>query len=202
MTARFDAIVIGASAGGVEALSVLLPALPATLQAAVAIVQHIPRRRPSLLAELFAAKCVLPVHEADDKAPVASGHVTFAPPDYHLLVDRSRVPPHRAVFTLSVDEPVHYSRPSIDVLFESAAAVHRQRLLGIVLTGANADGAAGLACIHALGGTTWVQAPETAVASMMPEAARRACPAARVLTLPEMAAALARLGPQCPAPNK
>lgn len=191
---RFDAIVIGASAGGIEALSQLLPALPATLQAAVAIVQHIPRQRPSLLAELFAAKCGLPVHEAVDKQPVQPGHVYFAPPDYHLLVDRSRTQRGAASFALSIDEPVHYSRPSIDVLFESAAEVYRHRLLGIVLTGANTDGATGLARIHALGGTTLVQAPETAAASLMPEAARRASPVDHVFTLPQMAAYLAALG--------
>jgi CheB methylesterase len=111
---RVDAVVIGASAGGVEALSVLLPALPPDSSAAIFIVLHIPRDKPSLLAQIFANKCALPVREAEDKEPVAPGTVYFAPSNYHLLLDRG---PQTA---LSADDPVHHSRPSIDVLFESA----------------------------------------------------------------------------------
>ena len=114
---RVDGIVIGTSAGGVEALSILLPALPEGLRAAVFIVLHLPRERPSLLVDIFQPKCAVPVREAQDKEPVDRGTVYFAPPDYHLLVDDG---PQLA---LSADELVHYSRPSIDVLFESAADV-------------------------------------------------------------------------------
>jgi two-component system chemotaxis response regulator CheB len=107
---RIDAIVLGASAGGVEALTVLLPCLSAELRAAVFIVVHLPRERPSLLTELFVSKCALHVREAEDKMPVEPGTVYFAPPNYHLLLDKG---PQLA---LSVDDPVHLSRPSIDVL--------------------------------------------------------------------------------------
>jgi two-component system, chemotaxis family, protein-glutamate methylesterase/glutaminase len=184
---RLDAIVIGASAGGVEALSILLPALPAGLRATVLIVLHLPRQRPSLLVDIFQPKCAVPVREADDKEPIGRGTVYFAPPDYHLLVDDG---PQLA---LSADELVHYSRPSIDVLFESAAAWYRERLLGIILTGANEDGAAGLAAVHRAGGTTVVQQPQSAHAPLMVESALKRSPVDMVLTLEEIAGLLRTL---------
>jgi len=185
--ARIEGIVIGTSAGGVEALSALLPALPARLRAAVFIVIHLPRERPSLLAEIFRSKCALPVREAQDKEPVSAGTVYFAPPDYHLLVDEG---PQLA---LSADEPVHFSRPSIDVLFESAADVYAQRLMGIILTGANEDGAAGLQAICRAGGVTVVQLPGTAQAPFMAESALQRTAADFVLTLDGIAALLRTL---------
>jgi two-component system chemotaxis response regulator CheB len=184
---RFDAIAIGTSAGGVEALSRLLPALPKGLRAAVFVVLHLPRHRPSLLAEIFAPRCALPVREALDKEPVQPGTVYLAPPDYHLLVDAG------PQIALSTDEPVHYSRPSVDVLFESAADVYGARLLGIILTGGNEDGAAGLAAVRRAGGMTLVQQPEEALAPQMPAAALARGPADRVATLEEMARFLGAL---------
>lgn len=162
---RIEAIALGTSAGGVEALSALLPALPRTLKPSLLIVVHLPREKPSLLTEIFRAKCPLPVVEARDKQPVEPGTVYFAPPDYHLLVDAG---PRLA---LSADDLVNYSRPSIDVLFESAADVYRSRMMGVVLTGSNRDGAAGLRAIRAAGGITVVQDPATAMAASMPAAA-------------------------------
>lgn len=188
-TARqLDAIVIGASAGGVEALLQLLPALPAKLAAAVFVVIHMPRDMPSLLAEIFAPACALPVVEAVDKMAVETPTVIVAPSDYHLLVDRG---PRVA---LSVDEPVHWSRPSIDVLFESAADVYRERLLGIILTGWNHDGAAGLAAVHRAGGATVVQRPDDAHAAVMPQSALDAVDADHVLTIDGIADLLRSLG--------
>lgn len=184
----FDAIVIGASAGGVEALGVLLPALPGRLRIPVLVVLHQPRDRPSLLVEVFAGRCALPVHEAEDKQILGSGAIHFAPPDYHLLVD---VGPRIA---LSVDPPLHFSRPSIDVLFESAAELWGQRLLAVLLTGANADGAAGIACVARHGGTTVVQSPAHARHAVMPASALAAHPGVdHVLDLPQIAALLAGL---------
>jgi two-component system chemotaxis response regulator CheB len=174
---RVDAVVIGASAGGVEALSALLPALPPDSRAAIFIVLHIPRDKPSLLAQIFANKCALPVREAEDKEPVAPGTVYFAPSNYHLLVDQG---PQTA---LSADDPVHHSRPSIDVLFESAADVYEDRLMGIILTGANEDGALGLAAIHHRGGVTVVQQPETARSPQMVMSALKSGPVDLVLPL-------------------
>jgi two-component system chemotaxis response regulator CheB len=183
------AIVIGASAGGIEALSVLLPALPAGLLASVFIVVHIPRDTPSMLQEVFAPRCALPVLEAEDKLPVLAGSVYFAPPDYHLLIDAG---PHIA---LSTDELVNFSRPSIDVLFESAADIYGAGLLGILLTGANQDGAAGLEAVANAGGMTIVQDPATARSPQMPEAAIRRRLPDRVLTLDQIAQCLRSLHP-------
>jgi two-component system chemotaxis response regulator CheB len=184
---RIDAIVIGASAGGVEALSILLPALPADLRVALFIVVHLPRERPSLLAEIFTRKCAVKVREAEDKMRVEPGTVYFAPPDYHLLLDEG---PQLA---LSIDELVHFSRPSIDVLFESAADIYAERLMGIILTGANDDGTAGLAAIHRAGGVTIVQEPESAQVPVMALSALKRTPADFVLPLAEIAALLQAL---------
>jgi two-component system, chemotaxis family, protein-glutamate methylesterase/glutaminase len=178
---ELSAVVIGASAGGVEALGALLPAFHRDAGVAVFVVVHLPRERPSRLTEIFAPKCSLTVVEADDKEPISPGTIYFAPPDYHLLID---IGPQIA---LSSDEPVHYSRPSIDVLFESAADIYRQRLLGIVLTGANDDGAAGLAAVARAGGQTLVQDPQTASATAMPLAALKAVPGSPALDLRSLA---------------
>jgi two-component system chemotaxis response regulator CheB len=192
---RVDAVVIGASAGGIEALTVLLPALAPRLRPPVFVVLHLPRDRPSLLAEIFARKCVVPVREAEDKEPVAAGTVYFAPNNYHLLVDQG------PQLSLSADELVHHSRPSVDVLFESAADVYRDRLLGIILTGANDDGASGLAAIHDAGGVTVVQRPDTARAPLMALSALKLRPADGVLTLAEIAGILRTLD-ESPAPMR
>jgi two-component system, chemotaxis family, protein-glutamate methylesterase/glutaminase len=181
------AVAIGASAGGVQALSVLLPALPAKAAVAVFIVLHLPRDRPSILAEVFSRKCLLDVREAQDKEPVIAGTVYFAPANYHLLLD------HGPQLALSVDDLVHHSRPSIDVLFESAAEVYGNRLLGIILTGANEDGAQGLAAVHDAGGLTVVQTPETAQSPQMVISALKLRQPDYVLPLEEIAALLSSL---------
>jgi len=175
-----DAVVIGASAGGVEALSLLLPALDPQAPVAYFIVLHLPRYRPSLLTEVFNPKCALPVVEAEDKVPIVPGTVYFAPPDYHLLVDEG------PAIALSVDDPVLFSRPSIDVLFQSAADHYGARLMGIALTGANEDGAQGLAAIAQAGGETIVQDPAEAASPTLPRAAQRLVPSARVLLLDQI----------------
>jgi two-component system chemotaxis response regulator CheB len=175
--AGIGAIVIGASAGGVDALSVLLPALPPGATAAVFVVLHLPRDRPSVLADIFAPKCRLPVREAADKDVIERGTLYFAPPDYHLLIERG------GTLALSSDEPVHHSRPSIDVLFESAADVYGPRLLGVVLTGGSADGADGLDAVRRAGGVTVVQDPEEAYARYMVEAALKKGPVDHLLPL-------------------
>jgi two-component system chemotaxis response regulator CheB len=187
VTVPAEAVVIGASAGALEALSVILPALPAELAVPLMIVVHMPPDRRSVLAELFEAKCRISVREAEDKEPLSNGTAYFAPPDYHLLVEANRS------LSLSSDEPVLYSRPSIDVLFESAADVYGAALLGIVLSGANEDGAAGLKAVVETGGTAIVQSPEGAFAAAMPEAAMALCPTARVLSLDAIAAYLQSL---------
>lgn len=184
LVGRIDAIVIGASAGGVEALMTLLPPLSAAFALPIVIVLHLPRDRPSLLTEIFARSCRLRVCEAQDKELVLPGTVYFAPPDYHLLIDEG---PQLA---LSADEPIHHSRPSIDVLFESAVDVYGSRLLGIVLTGANDDGAEGLAAIHHTGGITIIQQPDSAQVKQMVLSAAQRNPASQLLDLPAIAALL------------
>jgi two-component system, chemotaxis family, protein-glutamate methylesterase/glutaminase len=188
MTARaetpapVEAIVVGTSAGGVEALSTLLPMVPASLAVPIFVVVHLPRERPSLLVEIFSGRTSVPVREALDKEPVVPGTLYFAPPDYHLLLDRGArgAPPE---ISLSVDDLVLFSRPSIDVLFESAVDVYGSGLMGVVLTGASADGARGLDAIRRVGGTTVVQDPSTAQMSVMPAAALALGPASHVLPL-------------------
>ncbi|MCK0207129.1 chemotaxis protein CheB [Starkeya koreensis] len=181
---RAEAVVIGASAGALEALSAILPALPARFPLPVMVVVHIPPDRRSLLAELFQAKCRVIVMEAEDKEPISPGTVYFAPADYHLLIEHDRT------LSLSSDEPVLFSRPSIDVLFESAADAYGDALVAIVLTGANDDGAKGMRAVVEAGGRALVQTPESAFASAMPRAAIDLCPVARVMPLAAIAAYL------------
>jgi two-component system chemotaxis response regulator CheB len=183
----YEAIAIGASTGGIDALLGLLPALPPRLNAAVMIVVHIPPQRDSLLPQIFQERCALPVREADPGEPIRPGHVYFAPPDYHLLVEADRT------WTLSQDAPVHFSRPSIDVLFETAAWSFGPRLLGILLTGANEDGARGMRAISDAGGVTWAQSPDTALASIMPQSAIALGGVNDVLSITQIARRLQKL---------
>ena len=180
----FDCVVIGASAGGVEVLSQVLPAVPAAFDAALLIVVHLPPASPSFLVQALRSRCALPVSEPDAGEPILGGRVYVAPPDYHMLVDAD------GSIALSIEAPVRFSRPSIDVLMESAAAVYGTRLLGVLLSGANDDGARGLGAIRAAGGTTWAQAPATAVAPQMPEAAIAAGAAQEALSPATLAARL------------
>ena len=172
-----EAIAIGGSAGGLEALGVLLRGLPTEMDAAVLVCVHLSDRHPSLLPDALALRCALPVVEAQDKEPILAGHLYVAIPRYHF-----QVAPDRSC-SLSQDEPVCFSRPSIDVLFETAAWVYGERLLGILLSGASADGARGLTTIRDCGGTTGVQQPDTASAPTMPQAAI-ACGAADFILTP------------------
>lgn len=181
------AVVIGASAGGVEALSVILPALRKGSRSAIFIVVHLPKDRPSILPALFAERCALAVREAVNGEPIEAETIYFAPPDYHLLLDDG------FCISLSIDEPINYSRPSIDVLFETAADLYGPRLLGILLSGGNDDGAQGLFYIQQCGGHTIVQLPESARVTQMPEAALSRMNPEAVLTLPQIAEVLSAL---------
>ena len=161
------AIVIGGSSGALDALGLILPALPRGFLLPLALVLHVPAGKPNGLVDLFRATTALSVKEAEDKEPLAAGTLYVAPPSYHLLLERG------GHFSLSIDQPVHFSRPAIDVLFESAADAYGAALAGILLSGANEDGAHGLARILAAGGSTVVQDPETAMARQMPDFALR-----------------------------
>lgn len=183
-----ELVAIGASAGGVDAIGTLLEALPAGFRPAIAIVLHLPPSKDSLLPELFAARCALPVKEVEDKEFIAPGVVYIAAPDYHMLVEPDRS------FSLSQDEAVNFSRPSIDVLLESAAIAYGDALLGIILTGASQDGAAGLRRVRELGGLAWVQQPDGAEAPLMPASAIEQAGADCIMDKHTLARALADLG--------
>ena len=184
---RRGAVVIGASAGAVQALLTILPRLPADYPLPIFITVHVPPDRGNGLVPLLQSSCALAVAEAEDKEAIRPGTIYLAPPDYHLLVERE------GGLALSSDEPVNFSRPSIDVLFESAADAYQEGLIGIVLTGANNDGAAGLKAIAARRGQIFVERPEEAYASTMPEAALAACPQATILSLDEIGTRLVEL---------
>ena len=179
-------VAIGASAGGFQALTLILGRLPVDFPATIAIVQH---RRPdesSLLRELLAQRTRLPVIEPFHGEPLRPGHVYIAPPDYHLLVEPGSV-------ALSVDPPINCSRPSIDALFDSAAAAYGRRAIGVVLTGANADGAEGAARLARVRAPIIIQDPATAEAPACPAAALARVPHASVLALGEVAERLTAL---------
>lgn len=182
----YDIVVVGTSWGGLAALRTLVAGLPDSFQMAVLLVQHRHKDSDHLLRTLLQERSPLVVREVEDKMPLEAGHIYVAPPDYHTLVEPG-------YFSLSIDAPVRYSRPSIDVTFSSAADSYAHRTVGVVLTGANADGADGLRRISDRGGLALVQDPDTAESQMMPAAARKAVPRARVMTLPAITAYLVTL---------
>lgn len=182
----YEIVVVGTSWGGLSALRELIVGFPATLGVPVVVVQHRHRQSDHLLTTLLQDETALCVCEVEDKAPMTAGNVYVAPADYHLLIEAG-------FFSLSTDEPVRFSRPSIDVTFQSAADVYGARAVGVVLTGANADGAQGLRRIVSRGGLAFVQLPATAESPMMPQAAITAVPEARILTIQEIAANIAAL---------
>lgn len=180
-TRTYKAIVIGASAGGLHALKDLFNRLEDAFSIPIIIVQHISPTAENYLIHILNDTGKLKVKEADEKEVPRSGHAYLAPPNYHLLVEADHT------FTLTIDERVNYARPSIDVLFETAAEAYKEQLIGIILTGANADGSRGLRKIHELGGLAIVQDPESAEVDSMPRAALQATPVDHVLAIEEMA---------------
>jgi two-component system chemotaxis response regulator CheB len=162
---RYDAVVIGVSSGGLAALSTILPILPGDFPVCIIVVQHQSPGADDFLAKHLNALCSLDVREAQDKDVLTPGTVYIAPPNYHLLVEPG------GTLALSLEPKVNYSRPSVDVLFETAADAFADRLVGIVLTGANNDGAGGFKRIKEFGGLTIVQSPDTAQVDTMPIAA-------------------------------
>lgn len=181
------AVVIGLSAGGLEALKVLLPFLPAGFPLPVVVVQHLHPLQGASYAEILSESCCLPLREAEEKETVMAGVVYFAPPNYHLMIESDRT------FSLSIDPKVNFSRPSIDVLFETAADAYGQGLIGIVLTGASRDGAAGLRRIKENGGMAIVQDPVDASFPVMPSAALEETEVDQILDIPGIGRFLARI---------
>jgi two-component system, chemotaxis family, protein-glutamate methylesterase/glutaminase len=161
----YEAIVIGVSSGGLNAMKIMFSILPHEFSIPIVIVQHIGARSENIWVQLLNDKCKLEIKEADEKEKIEKGKIYIAPPNYHLLIEQDRT------FTLTVDERVNYARPSIDVLFETAAEAYQNKLIGIVLTGSNNDGSKGLKRIKEYGGLTIVQQPDTAESSFMPASA-------------------------------
>ena len=185
--AKAEAVVIGASAGAVDALSEILPKIPSGYSLPIFIVVHLPPHNESVLSELFGPRCRIPVKEAEDKENIRPGVAYFAPPNYHLLVEED------GTLSLSSDEPELFSRPSINVLFESAADAYGPGLVGVILTGASSDGANGIRLIADRGGRVLAQDPNSATARTMPESALQAARQVKSMTLGEIGAFLARL---------
>jgi len=175
----FELVVVGTSLGGLEALHVLLTALPKNFPASMAVVQHRHKSAENTLSFFLQQHSALPLKEPEDKEVIVPGYVYLAPADYHLLVEPGS-------FALSTEAPVEYARPSIDVLFESAADAYTKRVIGVILTGSNQDGAQGLAKIKARGGFAVVQEPATAFSRSMPEAAIAATRVDWILPLSEI----------------
>ena len=182
----YSVVAIGTSWGGLTAMSQLLGALPADFAIPIAIVQHRSKDSDKLLSQLLQDATPLTVCEIEDKDLLEPGKVHVAPANYHLLIENG-------YFSLTVEEPVRYSRPSIDVMFTSAGDTYRKEAIGVVLTGANEDGARGLAHIVKRGGKALVQAPKSAEIPIMPEAALRAVPSAEALPLPQLSKRLIEL---------
>ncbi len=184
---RVDAIVVGASAGGVEALLKIFRPLRKGFKLPIIAVLHVPDERRSLLAEVFGSHLEIPVKEADDKEVIAPGTLYFAAPGYHLSVEAD------LTLSFSQEERVYHSRPSIDILFESAADAYDAKLAGVLLTGANNDGAKGMARIKEYGGLTVVQDPAQALARTMPDAALALHTPDFLLPLPDIGLLLVEL---------
>ena len=181
---QYEAIVIGTSAGGLSALSTILEKLPQQFGRPIMVVQHRAKDSKEVFEDVLQQKCLLKIKQADEKERICPGRIYVAPPDYHLLVEMDRT------FSLSSEPAVQFSRPSIDVLFESAAQVYGKKLTGIILTGSNNDGAAGISTISRLGGLTIAQDPAEAQYSLMTKAAIATGGVAFVLPLADIAAFL------------
>lgn len=189
---EIQVVVIGGSAGVVEALRVLLRQLPPQVGWPVVVVQHLHRWQENRLTAVYQSHSALPVLEAEDKMPICPNHVYMAPPNYHLLINDDKT------FALSVDPKVNFARPAIDVLFESAADVYATAVVGVLLTGANHDGVAGLQRIQQAGGLVIVQDPTTAVAKTMPQTALNSMTVDHQLTVPHIGQYLASLAQPMP----
>lgn len=190
MKQKVEAIVTGVSAGGMEALKLVLTPLPVNFRLPIIIVQHMHPYSENYLVDFLNARCRLAVKEAEEKERIEPGRIYIAPPNYHLLIEHDRT------FSLSVSEKVNHARPSIDVTFETAASVYGSRLVGVVLTGANNDGSRGLQRIKQRGGYAIVQDPQTAEVDSMPRAALAATPVDRILPLEKIGTILIELARQ------
>ena len=187
---HYEAIVIGVSSGGMNALKIISSALPIDFNIPVIIVQHLSAHSDSYWINLLNEKSHLNVKEADEKEKIEKGTIYIAPPNYHLLIEKDKT------FSLTIDERVNFARPSIDVLFESAAEVYRNTLIGIVLTGSNSDGTKGIKQIKYCGGLAIIQDPKTADSEYMPKSAIAAIKPDYILSLENIVELLIKIDQQ------
>jgi two-component system, chemotaxis family, protein-glutamate methylesterase/glutaminase len=187
---KYEAIVIGVSSGGMNAMKVMFSLLPKNFSTPIIIVQHMGARSDSQLIQLLNGMSNLSIKEADEKEKIEKGTVYIAPPNYHLMIERDKT------FSLTVDERVNYARPSIDVLFESAADAYNDKLIGIILTGSNSDGTAGLKKIKEYGGLTIAQDPKTSESAYMPASAIAVVEMDFILSLEEIIKLLRKMDNQ------
>lgn len=184
---RYEAIVIGVSSGGMNAMKIMFSLLPKDFGTPIIIVQHMSAHSDGEWIKLFNGKSYLNIKEADEKEKIEKRNVYIAPPNYHLLIERDKT------FSFTIDERVNFARPSIDVLFESAAEAYKNKLIGIILTGSNNDGTEGIKRIQECGGLTIVQDPETAESAHMPRSAIAAIQPDYILSLKEIIKLLIKL---------
>jgi len=184
---KYEAIVIGVSSGGMTALRLIFSALPSDFSIPIIIVQHVSAHSDNVWIKLLNKKSNLTIKEADEKEKIETGNVYIAPANYHLMIENDKT------FSLTIDERVNFARPSIDVLFESAADAYKNKLIGIVLTGSNIDGAKGIKRIKELGGMAIIQDPETAESSLMPASAIAAVQPDYILSLEKIVQLLIKI---------
>ena len=177
---KYEAIVIGVSSGGMNAMKVMFSLLPKEFKTPIIIVQHLGEYSDNYWIKLLNDKSNLSIKEADEKEKIENGNVYIAPPNYHLMIERDKT------FSLTVDERVNYARPSIDVLFESAAEAYKDKLIGVILTGSSCDGTAGLKKIKEHGGLSIAQDPKTAESAYMPASAIAAIKVDYILSLEDI----------------
>ncbi|HEY8688551.1 MAG TPA: chemotaxis protein CheB [Chitinophagaceae bacterium] len=187
---NYEAIVIGVSSGGMNAMKILFSLLPAGFSLPIVIVQHISPRSDNQWIKLLNDKSKLHIKEADEKEKIEPGNIYIAPPNYHLMIERDKT------FSLTIDERVNFARPSIDVLFESAAEAYNNKLIGVVLTGSNNDGTKGIKRIKECGGLAIIQNPETAESSYMPASAIAAIKPDYILSLEDITELLIKIDKQ------
>jgi two-component system chemotaxis response regulator CheB len=187
---KYEAIVIGVSSGGMNAMKIMFSLLPKNFNIPIIIVQHIGARSDGHFIHLLNKQSNLSIKEADEKEKIEKGTVYIAPPNYHLMIERDKT------FSLSIDERVNYARPSIDVLFESAADAYKDKLIGVILTGSSSDGSLGFKKIKEYGGLTIAQDPKTAESSFMPASAIAVVQMDFILSLDEIIMLLIKIDNQ------
>ena len=187
---KYETIVIGVSSGGMNVMKIMFSLLPKDFNTPIIIVQHISPRSDNKWIKLLNEKSNLPIKEADEKEKIEKGNVYIAPPNYHLLIEKNKT------FSLTIDERVNFARPSIDVLFDSAAEAYENKLIGIVLTGSNNDGTNGIKRIQEYGGLTIIQNPETAESAYMPKSAIVAIQPDYILSIEEIIKLLIKIDKQ------